>query len=259
MGEDIKLIWTEWDTAFARRSATSQRSVLELATEQMRKIMRGALLVTPPGHDGVPGGTREAEAHGQAKVMGDILDLYGTAGDAFNLIKQQGDIGLARSFWWDHKHGNEHEAAETFKLVTGQWYGPWDGGRLHKTHFKHGRTAKRRDGRKIIFVSDARALTDYVREQQDKVMFLTAGWKKAFADLGIPLPQWIARHNAPVDNLIVEVTTERIRIQAGNSVTYAEATDLQRRLQFGVDASKESMDRQWEDWQVKLNREAGLS
>lgn len=258
MAEDIKLNWSEWDTAFARRTATSKRSVLELATEQMRGIMRHSLLVTPPGHDGVPGGTREADAHGRAKVMGDIFDLYGTAGDAFALIKRQ-DIGLAKSFWRDHQRGDEAAAAETFKRVTGQWYGPWDGGRLHKTHFTRGRTAKRRDGRKIIFVSDARALTDYVRDQQDKVMTLTAGWKKAFADLGIPLPQWIAQHNAPVDNLIVEVSDERIRIQAGNSVTYADATDLQRRLQFAIDAQKGAMDRQWEDYQAKLNREAGLS
>lgn len=255
MAGELNMRWDAFETALARRAATSSRDFLALGVEQMRGLIREVVKITPPGHEGLPGGTREAMMHGRSFVAADINTLYGTAGDAYDQIKKT-DPKRADAFWFMHQQGKEDDAALVMKSATGDWYGPFDDGKIHRTHYKRGRLSQRR-GRHIIYVSDAKALADYVKEKQDHVMYLTAGWKEAFGKLGISLPQFVGRHSAP-GNMVIEVSDRRIRLVATNAVPYGPATDLQRRIQFAIDAQTGKMQRQWDEYMKKLNAKAGL-
>ncbi len=257
MSDDgFKLDWSNFEGALARRASTSKRDHLAIAAEQMKGIMRTVLEVTPPGHEGLPGGTRAAMQHGQAKVAADIHALYGGPGDAYDVIKAKGSA-KASAFWFLHSKGDEAEAAKVFKAATGDWYGPFDDGKIHGTHFKRGSVRKRK-GRPIIYVQDTKALADYVKQQQQHVMFLSAGWKEAFAKLGISLPQFVTKHGSAPSQMVIEISDARIRLVATNAVSYGAATDLQRRIQHAIDRQTGKMSRQWEAYVAQLNHKAGL-
>lgn len=255
MENELTLNWTSFEGALARRAATSTRDHLALAVEQMRGIMREVVKVTPPGYKGFPGGTKEAQQHGQAKAAADVRSLYGTPNAAFDRIKAV-DTQAADSFWWMRKHQKEEEARQLFREKTGEWYGPFDGGKIHGTHYRRGKLSRRR-GRPIIYISNPEELEAYVSEVQGKVMNLTAGWKQAFAKLGISLPQFVTKHDAP-GSMHVEISDTRIRFIAADEVVYAAATGLQRRIQFAINRQTGKMNRQWEDYTKRLNAKAGL-
>lgn len=258
MENELTLNWTSFEGALARRAATSTRDHLALAVEQMRGIMREVVKVTPPGHDAIAGGTQKAMQHGQAKAAADVRSLYGTPAAAYERIKQV-DTQAALSFAWLNTHGQPDKASQIFKTKTGQWFGPFDGGKLHHQNARRlkGKAQRSRRGQPIIYISNPEELEAYVSEVQGKVMNLTAGWKQAFAKLGISLPQFVTKHDAP-GSMHVEISDTRIRFIAADEVVYAAATGLQRRIQFAINRQTGKMNRQWEDYTKKLNAKAGL-
>ena len=255
MSDGFQQNWTEFETAFARRKATSKRHHLALATEQMRGLMREVVVITPPGHEGLAGGTKEAMEHGQAKTAADVRAIYGTAGDAYDLLKQSGK-GREDAFYSLYNHGDITRAAEILRVDTGAWFGPFDGGVQHRRLFVNGRV-KRLRSRKVIYISDPKEVEDYVKQQQGCVMYLTAGWAEAFAKLGIPLQKFITKRKAP-GSMLIEISEDRFRFLATDAVSYSAATDLQRRIQTAIDRQTGSMARQWEKYVDQLNKQAGL-
>lgn len=246
MSEEIVMRWGSLYAAFERRLATGTRDALPVMVEVARGIVRKIIEVTPPGHDSVKGATREALEHGQARVAGDIRRLYGTPSDAYEAIR--GKSPAAASAFWHLRKRDRQAAAQLAREQLGVWYGPFDGGAIHSSHFVRGRIRDRqRKNAPVIYVDDERELEAYIKEQQGHVMFLTAGWKEACAKLGISLPGFVSKNSAP-SHAVIEVTSDRLRIVASNDVEYASDADLQRRVQFAIDSQTASMQRQWEDY-----------
>lgn len=253
--EEIKHDWSDLNDAAARRIATSPRTGLEVLSEIGRGIIRRVIDVTPPGHEGVKGGTREAQAHGEAKVAGDIRKLYGGPGDAYDALRSVSP-GSASAFWFLRNHGDAVAAKQIVNDKLGMWYGPFDGGKIHEQNFRNGGVRGRR-GKPVIYVDDDNALNSFIQEKQGHVHYLVAGWAETAARLGIRLPQLVTKHNAP-GMVLVNVSETRIQIIATNAVGYASDTGLQRRVQWAIDGQTDAINRQWEHWQKKINAQSGL-
>lgn len=245
--------WEGFNAALERRAATSTRELLPLIIEQARGLHREVIKITPPGHAGVAGGTRAALDHGKAKVAGDIAKLYGSPNAAFDAIAQKSEPA-ARAFW----ALKTRDPAAARDIVYEQLHTSlidWDDGALHKRNFKGGRVRGNKS-KPIVFVTNSKALRAFVAEQQEHVMFLTAGWREIMNKLGLSLPGFID-HDAP-SAATIEVTATRLRIIASNDVLYGAATDLQRRIQFAIDRQTASMERQWDEYVKQLNQKSGL-
>jgi hypothetical protein len=248
MSEEIKMDWTAFNAALVRRVATSSRDGIMILAEQARGIIREGVAVTPPGHPGVPGGTRAAQQHGEAKVAADLAKLYGTPGTAFALIRDR-DVHQAAAFWQLHKHGNATAAKQIVQQQIGGTYGPFDGGRLHDTQFVGGRV-KGSKRRPVLYVSNPEELKAFAARQSGRVHYLASGWNEIAAKLGISLPQMITRHTGP-GHAVIEISETRLRIVATNDVAYASDTGLERRLQFAIDRQASKMEAQWQNFATK--------
>jgi hypothetical protein len=253
MSEEIRMDWSRFETALTRRLATSSRDHLLVLSEQARGIQRRVIDVTPPGSEGVKGTSRQARKMGMAKVEGDIRKIYGTPGDAFELIKAK-DEKAAGAFWAAHQKRNFTEANRVMESVVGKRLHSFDGGNLHKRMRRKGSVRSRSI---IFFVEDEKDLKDYIKSRQKQVNFLQAGWLSAALKLGLTLPASIATHQAP-GSAVVEVTATRIRIVATNGVKYASDADVERRIQFAINSQAGAMERQMERYMQNLNRRAGL-
>lgn len=248
--QEVKLDWSDFEQKLARRIATGARAAYEVAAEQARGVIREVLNITPPGHEGSPGPTREGQTAGRAAVARDIAKLYGTPNDGYDLIAQKSQAA-ASAFWFTKTH-NPEAAASIVREKLGISYSPFDGGALHQRFLnKRGRVARGRGIRKpIIIVRDPPALEHYVEKKQGHVFWLMSGWKGICEKLGIALPAMVSQHSGPGLGT-VEVTESHIRIFAANDVSFAAATDLQRRIQWAIDAQIGKMNRQWEDYVAK--------
>jgi hypothetical protein len=253
MSEEIRMDWSRFETALTRRLATSSRDHLLVLSEQARGIQRRVIDVTPPGSEGVKGTSRQARKMGMAKVEGDIRKIYGTPGDAFELIKAK-DAHAADAFWAAHKKQHLAEASRVMETVVGKKLYPFDNGSLHKRMRRGGRVRSRSI---IFYVEDQRELKSYIKERQKRVQFLQAGWKHVAAQLGLSVPASISAHHAP-GSAVIEVTQTRIRIVATNGVSYASNADVGRRIQFAINAQAGAMERQMQTYIDNLNRKAGL-
>jgi len=248
-GEEIKMNWDTFNGNLANRIATSKRDGLAVLAEQAKGIIKIVIEETPPGHKGVPGGTKEADDHGRAKVAGDIAKLYGAPSAAFDAIRAAHGTTEARAFWELHSHGDQAGAQRVVQAAVGGYYGPFDGGKMHDQQFTRG-SVKGSKKRPVLYVSNPGELEAFIARQQDRVHFLTAGWKEIAAKLGISLPSMVTRHDAP-GVAVIEMTADRLRIVATNAVSYASNTDLERRIQSAIDRQSDSMQRQWETYQHK--------
>lgn len=245
MADEFKFDWTDFEAKFVRRAASASRPAAAILLEQARGIFRAVIEITPPGHTGVKAGTRAAAEHGKAKVEGDIRALYGTAATAYDRIMEAGKA-KASAFWFLHKRGDDANAARVFKDATGEWFGPFDGGAIHRSHFTRG-SVKKRKGRPIIYVNDERALNDFIKAQQSHVHWLAGGWNNVARRLGISVSSEISRQNSP-GMATVDFTMDHLRVIATNAVAYATDTDLERRIQWAIDRQAQKMENQWRDF-----------
>jgi hypothetical protein len=254
MSEEINMDWSRFETALQRRLATSSRDHLAVLSEQARGIQRRVIEVTPPGSEGVKGTSRKAREMGMAAVGRDIRRIYGTPGDAYELIRAKNEQ-VAGAFWKAHQQRDVAEASRLMESVVGKKLFPFDGGKLHGSFKKKQGRVKSRGA--IFFVEDEKELNDYIKTRQKRVQFLQAGWKEAASKLGLTLPSSISTHHS-VGSAVIEVTATRIRIVATNGVSYASNADVERRIQFAINAQGGAMERQMERYVETLNRRAGL-
>lgn len=244
-----------FDAALQRRLATSSRDHMTILAEQARGIIKEIVRVTPPGTDGVPGGTKKAQAMGETAVARDIYAVYGTPGTAFDLLEQT-NRQTALEFWGLRKDGRVAEAQMLFQVTTGKMMTAFDGGYEHKRARKSGGRVPRGQ-KKVIYVMEKGPLTKYIDQIQERVHHLAAGWEAGALKLGIHLPQMITKHTAP-GSVFYEIGESRLRIEVTNGVSYASQADVERRISWAVKAQTNKMDRQWNDWMDKLNKKAGL-
>lgn len=267
MAGELNMRWDAFETALARRAATSSRDFLSLAVEQARGMLREVIGVTPPGRNG-DGMTEEAMARGKNKVINDLIggrrkrsgifaSFDRTVLDEAVLVHGGGIQRL-----WTTRTG------EPFGVET-DLFRPnaslSDMRAHHKRYWKRGKMteagARTRDiGRwKFIdrMVVTHETLDAYIHEVQSKVGYLASGWRVAAQKLGVTLPKWIRDADGP-STCTIAVSDTRIFIRATNEVYYAGLTGLKRRIQFAIDAQTGKMQRQWEDYTKKWNQAAGL-
>lgn len=246
---ELKLITREWERSADRIVATSKRDRPTIMKQQFRRILTRAAEITPPGSEGVKAGTRAARKQGEAAVAGDIARVYGTPGAAYDLLERKSKA-KASAFWLLHQSGQNTEAHRVLYEETGLAFSPFDGGKAHKGLIsKRGRVERRNTRRAFLFaVQDPKALADYVKEKQDHVHWLAAGWRAALLSIGGSLPAMISRHPAP-GSIEFIVESMRMVLRAHNEVTFAShIRDFERRLQWAMDATTESNNRQWDFW-----------
>ncbi len=105
-----------------------------------------------------------------------------------------------------------------------------------------------------VGLKDAAALQAYIKKVSERVGWLAAGWRTAAEQLGINLPQWIARHKSP-GSMRIEITDTGLEITMTNAVGYAsEVKDMTRRVQFAVDGQAAAMTRRSADYMVNMLR-----
>ena len=252
---EIRLNWSNFEAALARRIGTSAKLAQEVILGQARSLFRIVIEVTPPGHEGVKAGTRAAANRGRAKIAGDIAKLYGDDNRAYDLLSEK-KPGLADAFWKARRRKPE-AAAKLVREHLGASYSAFDGGALHRRFFRRGRVSVGRREVPFIFVREKQPLRAYVAEVQERVHYLAAGHERIADRLGLPLPVEISRHDAPS---LAEVTFNELllRIRATNAVKFASDTDLARRIQHAIDRQTGAMERQWREFERKMWERTGF-
>ncbi|MBL9115512.1 MAG: hypothetical protein JNJ83_10950 [Verrucomicrobiaceae bacterium] len=243
---ELKLHTAEFERAVGRVLASSRRDASDVMYRLMRSVMRRVVEITPPGSEGVKGGTRKAQQQGQAAVAADIRKVYGNAGDAYDLLAER-SAARASAFWMLHKSGDDNAASEMLRSSRGVSFSPFDDGKAHKAMMdKRGRVGGKKGKRPIFYVRNGKELADYIKEKQSHVYWLAAGWKEAMTKLGGTVPQMIAVHDAPG---AIEFLNEGGRwvLRAHNDVRFASnVNDLERRIQWALDSQTQALIRQWD-------------
>lgn len=248
MAKELKLRTDEFERAVGRLIATSRRDRSVVMQGQMKGILKTVGEITPPGSEGVKGGTRAAQKQGEATVVSDIRRVYGTAGDAYELLAAESKA-KASAFWLLSHQGDEAGAHRVLYDATGKSFSAFDGGKLHKSMVnKRGRVGAAQQPVFFVRTSDEKSLDAYIKEKQDHVYWLSAGWKKALTTVGGQLPAMIGKHNAPgAIDFIVEAM--RMTLRAHNDVKFASHIgDFERRIQWALDRQTEKIIRQWDFW-----------
>jgi hypothetical protein len=237
------------EAALQRVLMTSKRAAVEVLKGEARILFKNVAAYTPPAHAGTTG--RAAETHAKAKVAADIRSLYGTPGEAYDLLPQHD--GQADAFWGYYKRGEIREASDLLRAATGSILAPFDAGVHHKRNFR------RRARNFRFFVSDPEELTLYVQMEQENIWWLASGWQDALTALGVKgLPYGTAKHNAP-GRLKVDITTGSIEITMTNEVAYArQIKDIQRRIQWAMQLRADRMQRNWDNYLTKIAAGSGM-
>jgi hypothetical protein len=263
VSDGIQVNYSRFNTEFARMAATSKRDLPTLGREAMKGAMARVIEITPPAYilTGLASGGNEvvirgdAKKHGQALVKSDIMSIYGTTSQAFDEIKKKEPF-MAKAFWRHIKDGEVDRASGIAQEVIGKGIYKFDDGQIHQ-NLKKGR-ARGRARQKLMFTSDTAELRQYIKDIQELVGWLSAGWNQAAATMGIKPPQWIWKHPAPGAVQIVEDELG-IRITATNAVKFASAIrDLERRIQYALNAQADAMQRRTDDYLVRKFRAAGF-
>lgn len=219
--------------------------------QQAKLLFVEVAKVTPPFGPGALQNASAAQTNARAKVAADIYGLYGLPNDAYDAIKERSP-GEAQAFWYLHKKGDTAGAGDLLRAATGSILHKFDGGVHHRRNFRK----KTKNFR--FYVSDPASLKDYVREMQSHVWWLASGWSEPLAALGARVPAGVNRHDAP-GLLLVTVTDQLIEVMMRNNVRYAvKVNNLNNRIRYAMDRRADALNRRWEEWMLRLAREAGL-
>lgn len=250
MSQELVISSARHEAALQRLMSTSKRTAAEVMKQEARLVFTEVAKVTPPSHGKVTG--RQAEKHAKTKIAAEIHSLYGTAGDAYDLIAQK-SAATAGAFWFLHSSDETAAANGILREATGSILYPFDGGAHHRRNF-------RRRGRSFrYFVTDPEALNDYVTQQQERVWWLASGWSDALQALGVRLPYGVDRHSASPGTLRIQATSQRIVITMLNEVSYAsEVDDIRRRIRWAMDVRADRMQLNWDNYLSRLARESGM-
>jgi hypothetical protein len=246
-----------FDAAVLRFALTSRKAATEVMKDQAKLLFVEVAKITPPyGGDALTG--RKAEAQGKAAVDRGIRSIYGTPGDAYEVLN---DIspGAANSFWFFHKNRDDSMASKLLRDKTGKGLVPFDGGTLHR---RFGRGARRRNRTKravTTFVSNPQELDDYIEQQQSHVWWLAGGWADALRALGAKVPYGVDKLNSP-GRLKIEATDQRIVITMTNEVSYGrQVRDIERRINFAMNKRVGALDRRWEHYLNRAAKDSGFT
>lgn len=175
---------------------------------QARGVMSEVVNRTPPGGGPVRG--IQAKKRGEALVNADVAKLFRP------VTRKDGDTITTQG-----RMASIHEAARNKY------------GRVHRNlpdEEKH-----------PVFRP---VLNAYRKDKLKRVGNLAAGFNRASARVGYKPPAWIWRHKAPGD-VVLKVTSRGIYFLATNRVDYASSvTNLEKRIQAGVDAQTAKLYRQ---------------
>lgn len=240
MADEIKVDWSRFETALVKRIASSKRETLHILTEQARGITARITSITP--------------AAKPASIAADIRKVYGTPAMAYAEIQRRGDP-RADQFWFIHKKGGIRTAADLFHDITGSQLYEFDGGTAHQRARKRGKVNLRRP---LFFIRDEQPLKDYIREMQQRRDWLRSGWGPVARKLGGSYAAGVLRHATSPGSAEIVITADRLSVRAVNGVGYASNTDLERRVQFAINAQAGAMERAFERYEETLNRRAGL-
>lgn len=262
--DGLTLNTAAFDAAVIRFAITSKKAASEVMKDQARLLFVEVAKITPP-YGGKATTGRRAEEQGRTAVARDIYGIYGTRSDAYEVIAQS-NVPAANAFWHHLGQNNEALANSILRDVTGKSLGKFDGGTLHKrtsggarrrTRSANARTQSARDF--VYFVTNAEALSAYVREKQTHVWWLASGWSDALRALGARTPFGVGTHNAPGD-LKVEITDRSISITMTNDVRYGRAVkDIERRINYALNKRVGALDRRWETYINRAAKDAGFS
>jgi hypothetical protein len=245
--------------AWSRMAATSKKTLPALWKEEARICfggsgsMPGVAGITPPYGEGGLQNARTAQSHARAKVAADIMSVYGTPGEAYDLLKDVSP-GEADPFWWLYKHGDTAGASDLLRGATGSILHAFDDGAHHRKNFR------RRAKRFRFFVSDPQNLKAYVQLEQEQIWWLASGWAEPLEALGAKLPAGVKKHSSP-GHLEFRVTDADIVITISNDVSYAgQIKDMKRRIQTVMNEWRVArLDRMWENYQETLAKAGGLT
>lgn len=244
---------TAHEQGLQRVMSTSKRVAVDVLKSEARIVFKNVALYTPPAHAGVTG--RSAETHAKAKVAADIRALYGTPGEAYDLLPQS--TGVADAFWSHYKQGEISEANDILRGTTGSIIYPFDDGAFHKKNFRQ----RRRGGSGFrFFVSDPEELDLYIKFSQEQIWFLASGWQDALTALGATsLPYGTAKHPEAPGGLRVDISSGAIEIAMRNDVTYArQIKDFSRRIQWAMQIRADRMQKNWDNYLEKLAAGSGF-
>lgn len=241
---------TAHEQALQRLLSTSKRAAVDVLKDEARIVFKNVALYTPPAHAGVTG--KAAETHAKAKIAADIHSLYGTPGEAYDLLPQHS--GVADAFWSHYKRGEITDASSILRETTGSILHEFDAGVHHRKNFR------RRARNFRFFVTDPQELEMYIQMQQESIWFLASGWEDALSALGVKsLPYGTGKHSEAPGSLQVDITTGGIQITMRNDVSYARAVkDIQRRIRWAMEIRADRMQRNWDNYLAKLAGAAGL-
>lgn len=244
--------------AFSRMAMTSKKTLPQLWREEARicfggtGTMPGVAGITPPYGEGGLQSARTAESHAKAKIAADINSLYGTPGEAYDLLPQHN--GQADAFWGYYKRGEIREASDLLRSATGSILAPFDAGVHHRRNFR------RRARNFRFFVSDPEELALYVQMEQENIWWLTSGWMEPLTALGAKLPTGVKRHSEAPGDLDVIINNAEFSIAVRNDVSYAGSIgDMSRRIKTVMNEWRVArLDRMWANYQEKIAKAAGF-
>lgn len=255
----FKLDLGRHNEAFQRMARTSKKTLPALWKEEARicfggsNKMPGVAGITPPYGEGDLQNTRAAEAHAKSKIAADIYGLYGTPGDAYDLVESKSQ-GKAQAFWYLLKHGDVAGASDIVRETTGSIIAPFDDGAHHRRNFR------RRNRNFRFFVSDPKNLKAYVELEQEQVWWLASGWREPLEALGAKLPAGVKRHPSPGHLAPPIINDREIVITISNDVKYAGSIgDMKRRIETVMnDWRVARLDRMWETYLAELATASGF-
>jgi hypothetical protein len=209
---EIKIDTSKMERALSEFADLTRKDFSEVMKKQAG-IMVGQLIgVTPPGHaeamnsDG--GITTAAKKSGEARIASDIAKLFPTT----KLKEERVDGLIADGFKWESGKGRFPVAGKAFTMADLKKYHSAARNRAN------GRTSA---GRGANMAVTRRALrTAYIKQQQQKVGMLAAGWIRAADELGTSsrrVPNWIRRHGAGPGGADINDRGGRINIRLFNS------------------------------------------
>ena len=247
--------------AFSRMAMTSKKTLPQLWREEARicfggtGTMPGVAGITPPYGEGGLQSARTAESKAKAKIAADIHALYGTPGEAYDLLPSHN--GQADAFWFMYQHDDIAGANQLLREATGSILYPFDDGAFHRKNFRR----RRRGGSGFKFyVSNPEELELYIKFEQEQIWWLTSGWMEPLTALGAKLPTGVKRHSEAPGNLNVIINDAEISIAVRNDVSYAGSIkDMSRRIKMVMNEWRVArLDRMWANYQEKIAKAAGF-
>lgn len=254
-------------SAVDRMMKQSKRSRGEVMKTQAKGILRTVISVTPPSN-GTKTGT-DARKAGEQTLQNDLKKIF-TVASAQQIATQVEAMGGKREL----SARFAHQGAAALGTVTTKILSQSEMKRWHQGHrnrgtgraitIKNGAATttglRKRDlkGLDTGYVT-ARDFAAYFKETKQKVGYLVSGWSVTAEKLGVPMSAWMKRNRAP-GQAELEITANGVRLVSTNAAGFAgNVKDMARRIDWALKSQKGKIERQIENYENRLHRQAGLA